>query len=106
LFGPAPTDVVPPRIPRRSSHYRFALLVVAGYSYDEACRLLALNPRTAERWRTRLRQQAGNYFGRTVTYEYAARVALDSGLRHLCETVRGSPQPSLEIPCGSKLSAR
>ncbi|MBC8137825.1 MAG: hypothetical protein H8F28_18240 [Fibrella sp.] len=97
---------MPPRIPRRSSHYRFALLVTAGYAYEEACLGLAINPRTAERWRTRLRKQAAAYFGRTVTYEYAARVALDAELRHLCETVRGTPQPVTENPCRGNLHAR
>ncbi|MBC7809201.1 MAG: hypothetical protein H7145_23955 [Akkermansiaceae bacterium] len=99
LFGPTQTDLAPPRISRRSSHYRFALLVVAGYSYDESCCQLAINPRTAERWRTCLRKQAAGYFGRAVTYEYAARVALDGELRRLCESVRGTPQPAAENPC-------
>jgi hypothetical protein len=92
----APTPrpgVSPPRIHSRSEHYQFALYVLAGYPYEEACLLLDLNPRTAERWRTDLRRTASRYFGRRVTYEFAARYALDSALRTACETtVRSSPQ--------------
>ena len=97
---------MPPRIPRRSSHYRFALLVIAGYAYDDACQSLSLNSRTAERWRTGLRKQASAYFGRPVSYEYAARVALDTELKRLCETMRGIPQPVAENSCQVKIPAQ
>jgi hypothetical protein len=70
--------------------------VLAGYPYEDACRVLCLNPRTAERWRTDLRRAAAHYFGRPVTYEFAARYALDPVLRRACTggntPVRGSPQ--------------
>jgi hypothetical protein len=90
----------PPRIHSKSQHFRFALYVLAGYSYEDACALLDINPRTAERWRTDLRRAASRCFGRRVTYEFAARYALDPALRHACETaarhgemsVRGSPR--------------
>jgi hypothetical protein len=83
----------PPHIHSKSPHYRFALFVLAGYSYDEACALLNVNVRTAERWRTTLRATASRYFGRRVTYEFAARYALDPSLRTASEMwVRGSPQ--------------
>lgn len=83
----------PPRISPRSRHYRFALYVLAGYPYEDACQLLNVSPRTSERWRTELRAAASRHFGRRVTYEFAARCALDPGLRRaLEESVRGSPQ--------------
>jgi len=69
------------------------LHVLAGYPYDDACRLLGLNPRTAERWRTDLRRTTARYFGRPVTYEFAARYALDPDLRRAVESaVRDTPQ--------------
>lgn len=91
MFGDPPPADPPPRISRRSPHYRFALYVAAGYSYEDACRCLGVSARTAERWRTALRKTATAYFGRPVTYEYAVRVALDPELRGLCEAVRASP---------------
>ena len=86
------TRVAPPRIHSRSRHCQFAVHVLAGYPYEEACRVLGINPRTAERWRTDLRNVAADYFGRRVTYEFAARFALDPTLRAACDdSPRGSP---------------
>lgn len=90
---PQSDRAAPPRIHTRSEHYRFAIYVLAGCPYDDACERLRINPRTAERWRTDLRRVAARYFGRPVTYEFAARYALDSALRQVCETaLRGTPQ--------------
>ena len=100
---PNKENVTPPRIHSRSEHYRFALYLLAGYPYEEACERLRINPRTEERWRTDLRRTASQYFGRPVTYEFAARYALDSTFRHACETaLRESPQPMPENPCPVK----
>lgn len=97
--APAPTARLP-RIHTRSRHYTFALHVLAGYTYDDACCKIGLNPRTAERWRTQLRRDAQSYFGRAVTYEFAARYALDPALRGACETrLRETPQASRAGPC-------
>jgi hypothetical protein len=102
IFATAPDSAsqAPPRIHTRSEHYRFAVYLLAGYPYEEICRLLNINPRTAERWRTELRRTGSRYFGRPVTYEFAARYALDSSLRHACErALRETPQSIPLNPC-------
>jgi len=93
---PRPGGPPPPRIPSsHAAHRRFALHVLAGHPYEDACRLLGLNPRTAERWRTDLRRAAVDYFGRPVTYEFAARYALDPELR------RRAVEEASALPVGS-----
>jgi len=93
VFAESPATRNPaPRIHSRSRHYTFAVHVLAGYPYEDACKVLGINPRTAERWRTDLRTIAADYFGRRVTYEFAARFALDPTLRAACDDLpRGSP---------------
>lgn len=82
----SPSAPTPPYIPRGSKHYTYALLIVAGVPYEDACahETVDVSTRTAERWRSDLRKVAEEYFKRPVDYHYAARFATDEELRRLC----------------------
>ncbi len=77
----------PPYIAPDSRHFRYASFIAAGMPYDEACREVCASPRTAERWRTDLREVACRYFRRRVTYDFAARYVVDAELRRVCAEV-------------------
>lgn len=74
-----------PRIHSKSRHYDFAVYVCAGFSCEDACRELNIKERTAEAWRRDLRREAAQFFGRPVSYEFAARYCLDDEMRRLFE---------------------
>ena len=76
-FGPPNLNVAPPYIPRKTKHYQFANLVRSGFSYEAACDEIDVSPRTVERWRKQLCDDAQAYFGRRLTYEFVARYVLD-----------------------------
>lgn len=76
LTPPREDRVAPPRIRISSDHYQFALLVLAGFPYQEACDELGFKTRTAEDWRSNFCAEAAEYYGRRVTYEFAIREAL------------------------------
>lgn len=66
----------PPHIPVKSKRFGYALAIVSGYSHEEACADLQLNPRTVERWRGQLRAESTAWFGFYPPYELCARFAV------------------------------
>ena len=78
-------ELHPPQIPSGTPHYDYALLVLVGVPNPEACASTGVPLKTAEGWRAQLRAAAAVYFGRPVSYEFAARYALDEEWKRLVD---------------------
>ncbi len=94
---PAAPPPPAPYIKTGTDHYAFAAHIVAGFTIQDACKELDLNIRTTQRWRTDLCRTASEFFGRTVSYEFAARYVLDSELRAAYEAGLSTPSPIVRV---------
>lgn len=81
LIGRRRAGAQEPYIHSGSSHAAYAARILAGYSHQEACAESGLTDAAARKARTRLMAVACDYFHRRVSYEFAARFALDAALR-------------------------
>jgi hypothetical protein len=61
----------------------YAVYICAGYCHADAVALTGFNEKSVERWKRSLRAAGKLYFGRPVSYEFAARFALDPAFRDL-----------------------
>ena len=86
-----------------TTHFAYALHRIAGCDRRTACRDTAaflgkpepIPMETARWWESELRRAVGAYLGRSVTYEFAARWAVDETLRQETEA---PPEDAEEEP--------
>lgn len=81
VLGTADLSAPAPYIRSSTPHFQYACYVAGGFSHIETCTLLGIKPETARKWRQRLQRVGAAFWGRHVSYELAARYAVDRVFR-------------------------
>jgi hypothetical protein len=99
VLGTADLSAPAPYIRSNTLHFQYACYVAGGFSHVDACALLGVKPETARKWRQRLQRVAATFWGRRVSYELAARYAVDRLFR--AEVLRVQREIAVENATGT-----